>query len=197
MKRICIGIAIATSIFCSCSNRTKGDGAQIDSSLYLTNNIQLGDSVINLVGKGILTPDASTDEFFNLTDKTLGGVPFEIARATSKDGLINGLSYIGSSTNEADSFQVVVEKMFPNLCSKYGKPVKDSTYMEKDELAKHYSHEYEWRTPNKIVCVVIQKTKWFVLGGGNTYSMIASVDIQDSVVIKHNLTNVFYEWPHK
>ena len=179
----------------ACNSQTKSNDSQKDSSLFLNEYIQLGDSALNLVGKGVLTPDVTEDSFFNLMDKSLGGVAFETARATCKDGLINGLFYISRSTNEVDSFQVKVGKLFSNLCAKYGKPVKDSTYVERegDIIAKHYEHIYEWRTATKVVSVTMVKNELYALGGGEMYIMRASVGLQDSIVKKHNLTNLFYK----
>lgn len=159
----------------------------VDSSLYLNNNIQFGDTAMALATKGFITPDIESDETFNLTDKSLFGVNFEKAIAYTTKGRIRVLSYIGKSYNNAKEFESEISKLFPNLCKKYGKPSMDTTYIEKDDVATRHYHEYKWTTPSRVTSVSTYRAVWSFLGG-DTYSILAQVEIQDSIIKKHNLT---------
>ncbi len=71
--------------------------AKKTAACTLTTAYKLGDTAINLVGKGWLVPDPEYKDMYNLTDKKLGDVSFEKARAIVKDGLVNSFSYISKS----------------------------------------------------------------------------------------------------
>lgn len=159
----------------------------VDSSLYLNDYIQFGDTAMTLATKGFVTPDFDDENKFNLTDKSLFGISFEKARAYTTNGRITLLSYIGKSYYNAKEFENEASKLFSNLCQKYGKPTLDTTYIEKDEVATRHCHDYEWATSSRITSVSTYRAVWSFLGG-DTYGLLAQVDIQDSVIKKHNLT---------
>ena len=194
MKKIQFSIIflIATTLL-SCTNQTGKETAQIDSSLFLNDSIQIGDTAMNLVGKGWLVPDTKYEEYFDLTDKKFGGIIFETARATTKDGRINGFSYISKSLKNKDAFQAMTSKLFVALSKEYGKPTKDSSYVEKDDMGVHHLHDYVWESKCRMVSVTIHRNEWTWFGGEDTYSILASVDIQDSIVKKKHLSNLFYK----
>ena len=52
--------ATATTLS-SCTSKTGRDTSQIDSCLYLNDKIQVGDTAMSLVGKGIIVPNADDD----------------------------------------------------------------------------------------------------------------------------------------
>jgi len=192
MKKVLLAV-MPILLLLSCGNRAGKSSSQTDSSLYLNDSIQLGDTAMNLVGKGWLVPDTKYDGYFDLMNKSLVGVSFETARATTKDGRINGFSYISKSFQSKDVFQGVTNKLFVALCKEYGKPTKDSSYLEKDDAGKHHMHDYIWESKNRCVSVTIHRSEWTLFGGDDTYSVIASVDIQDSIVKKKHLSNLFYK----
>lgn len=191
MKKVLLAV-MSILLLASCGNRAGKNISQIDSSLYLNDSIRLGDTAMNLVGKGWIVPDTEYECYFDLTNDKFGGVPFKTARATTKDGRINGLSYISESFKDKDAFQMVTSKVFVQLSKEYGKPTRDSSYIEKDDAGKHFCHDYMWESKYRMVSVTIHKSEWALFGGDNTYSMLASVDIQDSIVKKKNLSNLFY-----
>ena len=175
----------------SCTSKTDRDTSQIDSCLYLNENIQVGDTAMSLVGKGILVPDADNEEYFDLMNKTFAGVVFDKARAVSKDERIKCLSYIGKSYENKEDFLKEKNKLFVELCKEYGKPSKDSSYVEKNEAPDVYSHDYTWVSKNRVVSVTICREEWpYWLGGNKTYNSFVLVAIQDSVLKRKNLISL-------
>lgn len=175
----------------SCTSKTDKDTSQIDSCLYLNDNIQVGDTAMSLVGKGILVPDADNEEDFDLMNKTFAGVVFDKARAVSKDGRINRLFYIGKSCENKEDFLKEKNKLFVELCKEYGKPSKDSSYVEKNEAPDTYSHDYTWESKNRVVSVTICRNEWpYWLGGKTSYISFALVTIQDSILQRKNLQSL-------
>lgn len=172
---------------------TGSNTSQKDSSLYLNDSIQIGDTAINLVGKGWLVPDPEYKDMYNLTDKKLGDVSFEKARAIVKDGLVNSFSYISKSYESKSEFQAFESKLFVSLSREYGKPTKDSSYVEKEEEARHFMRDYVWENKYRTVLVTINRSQWFMFGGDNEYSILAYVDIQDSIIKKKHLEHLFYK----
>ena len=172
---------------------TGSNTSQKDSSLYLNDSIQIGDTAINLVGKGWLVPDPEYKDMYNLTDKKLGDVSFEKARAIVKDGLVNSFSYISKSYESKSEFQAFESKLFVSLSREYGKPTKDSSYVEKEEGASHFMRDYVWGNKYRTVLVTINRSQWFMFGGDNEYSILAYVDIQDSIIKKKHLEHLFYK----
>lgn len=172
---------------------TGSNTSQKDSSLYLNDSIQIGDTAINLVGKGWLVPDPEYKDMYNLTDKKLGDVSFEKARAIVKDGLVNSFSYISKSYESKSEFQAFESKLFVSLSREYGKPTKDSSYVEKEEEARHFMRDYVWENKYRTVLVTINRSQWFMFGGDNEYSILVYVDIQDSIIKKKHLEHLFYK----
>ena len=172
---------------------TGSNTSQKDSSLYLNDSIQIGDTAINLVGKGWLVPDPEYKDMYNLTDKKLGDVSFEKARAIVKDGLVNSFSYISKSYESKSEFQAFESKLFVSLSREYGKPTKDSLYVEKEEGARHFMRDYVLENKYRTVLVTINRSQWFMFGGDNEYSILAYVDIQDSIIKKKHLEHLFYK----
>ena len=94
---------------------TNSKASFVDSSLYLNDNIQFGDTAMTLATRGFVTPDFEDEETFNLTDKSLFGISFEKARAYTTNGRIRVLSYIGKSYDNAKDFETETSKLFSNL----------------------------------------------------------------------------------
>lgn len=179
--------ATATTLS-SCTSKTGRDTSQTDSCLYLNGKIQVGDTAMSLVGKGILTPSADYEEYFDLMDKTFAGVEFDEARAVSKDKRIKCLSYISKSYKDKEDFLKDKNKLFVELCKEYGKPSKDSSCVEKEGAFDGYSHDYIWESKFRVVSVTIYRKEWaYWLGGETTYTAFAQVEIQDSVLQRKNL----------
>ena len=82
-------------------------------------------------------------------------------------------------------------KLFVELCKEYGKPSKDSSYVEKNEAPDVYSHDYTWVSKNRVVSVTICREEWpYWLGGKTTYTSFALVTIQDSILQRKNLQSL-------
>lgn len=172
--------------------RTGSNTSQKDSSLYLNDSIQIGDTVINLIGKGWVVPDPEYKDMYNLTDKKLGDVSFGKARANVKDGIVNGFSYISNSYRDKDEFQAFESKLFVSLSKEYGKPTRDSSYVESEEDSKNFMHDYVWENKHRTILVTINRTQWILFGGDDMYSILAYVNIQDSIIKKKHLEHLFY-----
>lgn len=196
MKKVLISCILAitsatATMMSSCMAKTDRSTSQIDSSLYLNDKIQVGDTAMSLVGKGILVPDADNEEYFDLIDKTFAGVVFKDARAVSKDERIKCLYYASKSYDNKEDFLKDKNKLFVELCKEYGKPAKDSSYVEKDEAQDSYNHKYTWESKTRIVNVWIRRDEWsYWLGGNETYHSSVLVAIQDSVLQRKNLLSL-------
>ena len=193
MKKVVFVFTLAfVSILSFYGCGTGSNTSQKDSSLYLNDSIQIGDTAMNLVGKGWLVPDPEYKEMYNLTDKELGDVSFEKARAVVKDGLVNGFSYISKSYQDKSEFQNFESKLFVSLSKEYGKPSRDSSYVENEEGAKHFMHDYVWGNRHRTILVTINRSQWLMFGGNDMYSILAYVNIQDSIIKKKHLEHLFY-----
>lgn len=171
-----------------CASKTGRDTSQTDSCLYLNDKIQVGDTAMSLVGKGILAPDADYECYFDLIDKTFAGIEFDKARTVIKDERVKCLSYISKTYKDKEAFLKDKNKLFVELCKKYGKPSKDSSYVEKEDVFDDYSHDYTWESKSRVVSITISREKWaYWLGGNTTYVVLAYVKIQDSILQRKNL----------
>lgn len=184
-------ISATATMMSSCMAKTDRSTSQIDSSLYLNKKIQVGDTAMSLVGKGMLVPDADNEEYFDLMNKTFAGVIFKDARAVAKDERIKCLYYASKSYDNKEDFLKEKNKLFVELCKEYGKPSKDSSYVEKNEAPDSYNHKYTWESKNRIVDVWICRNEWpYWLGGNETYNSSVLVAIQDSVLKRKNLLSL-------
>lgn len=187
-------ISTTATMLSSCLAKTDRSTLQTDSSLYLNDKIQLGDTAMSLVGRGILVPDTDNEEYFDLVNKTFAGVVFDEARAVSKDERIKCLSYISKSYENKEDFLKDKNKIFVELCKEYGKPAKDSSYVEKQEAPDAYLHDYTWKSKSRVVSVTICRNEWpDWLTGRTTYTSFVLVTIQDSVLQRKNLQSLSLE----
>lgn len=187
-------ISTTATMLSSCLAKTDRSTLQTDSSLYLNDKIQLGDTAMSLVGRGILVPDTDNEEYFDLANKTFAGVVFDEARAVSKDERIKCLSYISKSYENKEDFLKDKNKIFVELCKEYGKPAKDSSYVEKQEAPDAYLHDYTWKSKSRVVSVTICRNEWpDWLTGRTTYTSFVLVTIQDSVLQRKNLQSLSLE----
>lgn len=53
--------------------------------------------------------------------------------------------------------------------------------------------DYVWENKYRTVLVTINRSQWFMFGGDNMYSILAYVDIQDSIIKKKHLEHLFYK----
>ena len=60
------------------------------------------------------------------------------------------------------------------------------------KLFKRISQEYTWESPTKTVSLTIAKSEAAPGWGNDTYSMLVFVALQDSIVEKYHLKNLFY-----
>ena len=99
--------------------------------------------------------------------------------------------YVSESYDNKDDFQKEKNKLFVYLCKEYGKPSKDSSYVEKDEAPDSYAHDYTWESKTRIVSVTIRRNEWpYWLGGCKTYNSFVLVTIQDSILQRKNLQSL-------
>lgn len=184
-------ISTTATMLSSCLAKTDRSTLQTDSSLYLNDKIQLGDTAMSLVGRGILVPDTDNEEYFDLANKTFAGVVFDEARAVAKDDRIKCLFYAIDSYENKDDFSKEKNKLFVSLCKEYGKPSEDSSYVEKEDALDIYSHDYIWESKTRNISVTINRKEWaYWLGGRNTYNLSVLVTIQDSVIQRKHLQSL-------
>ena len=153
----------------------------------------MGDTVLNLVKKGLAVPDIDYENFYLLTDNTFAGIAFKCqALIRHKDGRVNSLSYISDPYANKDAFQSDVTKFFKYMSARQYKMTVGSPEEDDQKLFKRKSQEYTWESPTKTVSLTIIKSEAAPGWGNDTYSMLVFVALQDSIVEKHHLKNLFY-----
>lgn len=115
-----IPLAIVALSFSCEGNPSKAENLpKADSSLYLNEKIQMGDTVLNLVKKGLAVPEIDYENFYLLTDNTFAGIAFKCqALIRHKDGRVNSLSYISDPYANKDAFQSDVTKFFKYMSAR-------------------------------------------------------------------------------
>lgn len=83
-----------------CGNGKVQGKSTIDSSLYMNDNIQYGDSVSELVAKGIVTPFSERSDEYSLNDNRYMGVPVGDATAKVEKGKVIALKYYLESVSK-------------------------------------------------------------------------------------------------
>lgn len=171
-------------IVTSCGGMFKSKSTDVDSSFYLNNNIQYGDSASELAAKGIASPSIESAGWYNLKDKTFEGVYFDHATANlDENNLICGLTYgiwgenEKAMQNKSDSLTIACFK-------KYGKPTKDTIYIEEETLiSTERCHEIHWINKNKNIAVRIYNSEYHI-NTHNNYGIIADISLKEDVVKK-------------
>ena len=189
-----IPLAIVALSFSCEGNPSKAENLpKADSSLYLNEKIQMGDTVLNLVKKGLAVPEIDYEDFYLLTDNTFAGIAFKCqALIRHKDGRVNSLSYISDPYANKDAFQSDVTKFFKYMSARQYKMTVGSPEEDDQKLFKSKSQEYTWESPTKTVSLTITKSEAAPGWGNDTYSMRVFVALQDSIVEKYHLKNLFY-----
>lgn len=196
MKKLLILLAITAGISSCLDGRTinKQDGAVgKDSSLFLNKHVQLGDSAQSLIRRGIVTPDISMEDVYHPLDETYAGVDFREATILTKDGRVNGIFYISHTYNSEDAFRRDFSKVLSYLNQGY-KQTTDTSYTGKEPLFKVTTRDYTFVSPTHVVELSFNEKRWKPYPTGEkTYSFSLMIDIQDSIIKKHHLENLFYK----
>ena len=189
-----IPLALVALSFSCGGNQSKAENLpKADSSLYLNEKIQMGDTVLNLVKKGLAVPDVDYEDSYLLTDNTFAGIAFKCqALIRHKDGRVNSLSYISDSYTNKDAFQSDVTKFFKYMSVRQYTMTVGSREEDDQKLFKAKSQEYTWESPTKTVSLTTTKSEAAPGWGNDTYSMRVFVALQDSIVEKYHLKNLFY-----
>ena len=195
IKKVLLSVPLAVAVLtlsCKGNPPKVAETKTIDSSLYLNDKIQMGDTVLNLVKKGLAIPEVGYEGSYLLTDNTFAGIAFKCqAKIRHKDGRVNSLSYISDSYADQDAFQADLAKFFKYMSDRPYKMTVGSAEKDDQKLFKAKSQEYKWESPTKTVFFTTSKHEHAPGWGGDTYSMIVLVALQDSIIEKHHLTNLF------
>ena len=192
MKKLLILLAVTAGISSCLDGRTinKQDGAEgKDSSLFLNKHVQLGDSAQSLIRRGIVTPDISMEGVYHPLDETYAGVDFREATILTKDGRVNGIFYISQTYNSEDAFRRDFSKVLSYLNQGY-KQTTDTSYTGKEPLFKVTTRDYTFVSPKQVIELSFDEKRWKPYPTGEKTLMI---DIQDSIIKKHHLENLFYK----
>ena len=85
----------------------------------------MGDTVLNLVKKGLAVPEVGYEGSYLLTDNTFAGIAFKCqAKIRHKDGRVNSLSYISDSYADQDAFQADLAKFFKYMSDRPYKMIR-------------------------------------------------------------------------
>lgn len=195
IKKVLLSVPLAVAVLTlSCKGYPSKDAETktIDSSLYLNEKIQMGDTVLNLVKKGWAVPEVGYEGSYMLTDNTFAGIAFKCqAKIRHKDGRVNSLSYISDSYTDKDAFQADMAKFFKYMSDRPYKMTVGAAEEDDEKTFIDKSQEYTWESPTRRVFLTTSKHEYAPGWGGDTYSMIVLVALQDSIIEKHHLTNLF------
>lgn len=196
MKKLLILLTVAVGVPSCLDGRmiNKQDGVEEkDSSLFLNRHVQLGDSAQSLVRKGVVTPDISMEDVYHPLDETYAGIDFREATILTKEGRVNGIFYISQTYNSEDAFRRDFSKVLSYLNRGY-KQTTDTSYTSKELLFKATTRDYTFVSPTQIIELSFDERRWKPYPvGETTYSFSLMIDIQDSIIKKHHLENLFYK----
>lgn len=192
MKRLSLFpvILLVLTFSFSCSgNSTKSGKSSVDSSLYFNDKIKLGDTAINLVKSGILTPDVETSVLYHLTSNSFAGVNFKRNIVATRNGLVNGLFYFSDNYSDESEYQNELKTLFENIGRTYNKQTKDTTYTVDNSMFDAYVHEYEWTSPTKRISLFLNRRDMGM--SIHAYDIQLYITIQDSIVKKYGFSHLF------
>ena len=194
IKKVLLSVPLAVAVLSlSCKgNPTKvAEIKTVDSSLYLNDKVQMGDTVLNLVKKGLAVTEVGYENSYLLTDNTFAGIAFKCqAKIRHKDGRVNSLSYISDSYADKDAFQADLAKFFKYMSDRPYKMTVGPAEEHDEKIFKDKSQEYTWESPTRRVFLTTSMKESAPGWGGDTYSMLVFVDLQDSTIEKYHLTNL-------
>nr|DAH81174.1 MAG TPA: protein of unknown function (DUF4969) [Caudoviricetes sp.] len=192
MKKLFLipAILLVLTFSFSCSgNSTKSGKSSVDSSLYFNDKIKLGDTAINLVKSGILTPDIETSVLYHLTSNSFAGVNFKRNIVATRNGLVNGLFYFSANYSDESEYQNELKTLFENIGRTYNKQTKDTTYTVDNSMFDAYVHEYEWTSPTKRISLFLNRKDMGM--SIHAYDIQLYITIQDSIVKKYGFSHLF------
>lgn len=195
IKKVLLSVPLAVAVLtlsCKGNPSKVAETKTVDSSLYLNDKVQMGDTVLSLVKEGLAVPEAGYEDSYLLTDNTFAGIAFKCqAKIRHKDGRVNSLSYISDSYADKDAFQTDLAKFFKYMSARPYKMTVGSAEEDDQKLFKDKSQEYTWESPTKKISLSTSKHEYAPGWGGDTYSMLVFVALQDSIIEKYHLTNLF------
>lgn len=192
MKKLFLipAILLVLTFSFSCSgNSTKSGKSSVDSSLYFNDKIKLGDTAINLVKSGILTPDIETSVLYHLTSNSFAGVNFKRNIVATRNGLVNDLFYFSANYSDESEYQNELKTLFENIGRTYNKQTKDTTYTVDNSMFDAYVHEYEWTSPTKRISLFLNRRDMGM--SIHAYDIQLYITIQDSIVKKYGFSHLF------
>lgn len=193
IKKVLLSVPLAVAVLtlsCKGNPAKVAETKTVDSSLYLNDKVQMGDTVLNLVKKGLAVPDVDIEGSYLLTDNTFAGIAFKCqAKIRHKSGRVNSLSYISDSYADKDAFQADLAKFFKYMSDRQYKMTVGAA-ADDEKIFKDKSQEYTWESPTRRVFLTTSKHEYAPGWGGDTYSMLVFVDLQDSTIEKYHLTNL-------
>jgi hypothetical protein len=182
-------LLVLTFSFSCSGNSTKSGKSSVDSSLYFNDKIKLGDTAINLVKSGILTPDIETSVLYHLTSNSFAGVNFKRNIVATRNGLVNGLFYFSANYSDESEYQNELKTLFENIGRTYNKQTKDTTYTVDNSMFDAYVHEYEWTSPTKRISLFLNRRDMGM--SIHAYDIQLYITIQDSIVKKYGYSHLF------
>lgn len=182
-------LLVLTFSFSCSGNSTKSGKSSVDSSLYFNDKIKLGDTAINLVKSGILTPDIETSVLYHLTSNSFAGVNFKRNIVATRNGLVNGLFYFSANYSDESEYQNELKTLFENIGRTYNKQTKDTTYTVDNSMFDAYVHEYEWTSPTKKISLFLNRRDMGM--SIHAYDIQLYITIQDSIVKKYGFSHLF------
>lgn len=173
---------IFVGIMLSCSlGETSKTATEVDSSMYFNKDIKYGDSLSSLIAKGAVTPNIDSEHKPLLMDRSYLGVVFDEAYLFVMNDKAVGLWYCAKSSNK-DSIQSKFNKLNTALYKSVGKPIQDSSYVDKDNRLpmKVVGRYYVWATKYQEITINPAVYDWLL--DSDEYFLNVYVDIKKEVI---------------
>lgn len=127
---ITLAICFLTVLACNSNNKIKqNNNNQIDSSLYITKDIKLNESLDTLYSKGIIALSINNGTKYTCTNKEYSSITFQEANINFSDTQSDSLMSISYATLlRFEDIQTIYDKLFKTILHKYQKPTRSRQF---------------------------------------------------------------------
>ena len=170
-------IALFSVLSCSQTGKTELNQDEIDSSLYLNEDIKIGDSISTLLKKNIILSDIKYSSTYHLVDHSYYDINFDEADVCDDD-TVRCLVYKYTPQNLADAKEKY-NQITSYFYRKVGTASIDTSYSEKEEgIPKTLRyHDTTWIKDNKKFFVSFMTHDW--LFDNDSYFLMLLIERDD------------------
>lgn len=170
-------IACLSVLSCNNTRKTEVNQDELDSSLYLNEDIKIGDSISILLKKNIISSDMEYSSTYHLVDNSYYGIKFDEADVCDND-TVRCIVYKYTPRNLADAKEKY-NQITSYFYKKVGTASIDTSYSEKEErLPKTLRyHDTTWIKDNKKYFVSFMTHDW--LFDNDSYFLMLLIERDD------------------